>query len=105
MWWKKQLLKVKCNAASIWWMCIFGLLQHSTEPGAARKNINTIAGPFIAYGKTFYNCETDKTTWKWYIRATHFNPAKPHHLQRITGNVTGADTLDDTLWGQPICSQ
>ncbi|XP_052128315.1 uncharacterized protein LOC113205824 isoform X1 [Frankliniella occidentalis] len=65
------------------------------------KGINSMIGPYIAYGERFYMCEPDNRPlpWKWYLRATHFNPYKPKELQRITGNVSGATGLfDDGSW-------
>ncbi|XP_026284624.1 uncharacterized protein LOC113210729 isoform X2 [Frankliniella occidentalis] len=46
-------------------------------------------------------CESDNQPlpWRWYLRATHFNPLKPKELQRITGNVTATSgSFDNSDW-------
>ncbi|XP_026286009.1 uncharacterized protein LOC113211750 isoform X2 [Frankliniella occidentalis] len=69
------------------------------------KVINSVIGPYIAYGERFYMCEPDNRPlpWRWFLRATHFNPLKPKELQRVTGNVTATSgTLDDSGWVKVI---
>ncbi|XP_026273425.2 uncharacterized protein LOC113203124 isoform X2 [Frankliniella occidentalis] len=69
--------------------------------GIQGKAINSVIGPFIAYAERFYMCETDNQPllWRWFLRATHFNPLRPKELQRLTGNVTATGgLLDDSDW-------
>ncbi|XP_052128321.1 uncharacterized protein LOC113203124 isoform X1 [Frankliniella occidentalis] len=73
--------------------------------GIQGKAINSVIGPFIAYAERFYMCETDNQPllWRWFLRATHFNPLRPKELQRLTGNVTATGgLLDDSDWGPYI---
>ncbi|XP_052128318.1 uncharacterized protein LOC113205824 isoform X4 [Frankliniella occidentalis] len=69
------------------------------------KGINSMIGPYTAYGERFYMCEPDNRPlpWRWHFRATHFNPYKPKELQRLTGNVTTTiGTFDDNCWMKVI---
>ncbi|XP_026277358.2 uncharacterized protein LOC113205816 [Frankliniella occidentalis] len=48
-------------------------------------------------------CEPDDRPlpWRWFLRATHFNPYKPKELQRLTGNITVTNgTFDDNCSGE-----
>ena len=42
-------------------------------------------------------CPSDGTVQYW-LRSTHFNPARPYELQRVSGNVTFKRELDDNNW-------
>ncbi|XP_052128947.1 uncharacterized protein LOC127750689 [Frankliniella occidentalis] len=73
--------------------------------GIFSKGFNSLIGPYIAYGERFYNCQPNNRPlpWIWNLRATHFNPYKPKELQRVTGNVKGANgTIDDHCWSKVI---
>ncbi|XP_034238461.1 uncharacterized protein LOC117643598 [Thrips palmi] len=64
----------------------------------AGKAINSYAGKYIVYTDTFYMCDSENT-WYWNLKTTHWNPAKPSELQRISGwvNATGP-SLTDGSW-------
>ncbi|XP_026286185.1 uncharacterized protein LOC113211881 [Frankliniella occidentalis] len=50
-------------------------------------------------------CEPDNRPlpWRWWVRATHFNPLKPKALQRLTGNVTSTSGIfGDNEWAKTI---
>ncbi|XP_026287640.2 uncharacterized protein LOC113212972 [Frankliniella occidentalis] len=70
------------------------------QEGSHRKVINSLIGPYIAYGERFYMCEPNGSLlpWTWYLRGSHFNPYKPKVLQLMTGNVTGVVPFDDRGW-------
>ncbi|XP_052121249.1 uncharacterized protein LOC127749001 [Frankliniella occidentalis] len=74
------------------------LLAIMVKQGTLGKAINTLIGPYIAYGDRFFMCEPNLPS-KWYIRASHFNPQKPKELQVLTGNATFAIPYDDGCWG------
>ncbi|XP_034239136.1 uncharacterized protein LOC117644059 [Thrips palmi] len=64
----------------------------------AGKAINSYAGKYIVYTDTFYMCDAENT-WNWNLKTTHWNPAKPNELQRITGWLNGTlTTVTDANW-------
>ncbi|XP_026287608.1 uncharacterized protein LOC113212944 [Frankliniella occidentalis] len=80
------------------------LLALMCQEGIHGKGINSLMGPYVAYGERFYMCEANNTPlpWRWNLRASHFNPHKPKELQRLTGNLTGSTSLDDSCWAKVI---
>ncbi|XP_026283711.1 uncharacterized protein LOC113210098 isoform X3 [Frankliniella occidentalis] len=74
------------------------------QEGNPRKIINSVIGPYIAYGERFYMCEPNNRLLpcRWNIRASHFNPYKPKELQRLTGNVTSTVTVNDDCWAKVV---
>ncbi|XP_034238519.1 uncharacterized protein LOC117643634 isoform X1 [Thrips palmi] len=66
--------------------------------GKAGKAINSYAGKYIVYADTFYMCDSE-SLWDWNFRVSHWNPAKPNELQRLTGwfNAT-VHSLTDASW-------
>ncbi|XP_034238089.1 uncharacterized protein LOC117643354 [Thrips palmi] len=70
--------------------------------GTTRKAINSFAGKYIAYADRFYMCEEgDSLDWRWNLRHSHWNPAKPNELQRLTGWLNGSiNHVTDSSWAQ-----
>ncbi|XP_052125380.1 uncharacterized protein LOC113214178 isoform X2 [Frankliniella occidentalis] len=69
------------------------------------RYINSVMGPYTAYGERFYMCEPDNRPlpWRWFVRTTHFNPLRPNELQRMTGNVTSTSgIIDNSNWATTI---
>ncbi len=65
--------------------------------------MSMLQGPYIAYGRKFLQCEGDnivesKRIFEFHLHPSYFNPAKPHELQRLSGNVTLTAQADDSFW-------
>ncbi|KAJ1520324.1 hypothetical protein ONE63_004523 [Megalurothrips usitatus] len=53
-------------------------------------------GAYTAYTKAFSICDIGTpTTYRWYVRVSHFNPARPKELQRVTGNLSFPTPFSD----------
>ncbi|XP_034245818.1 uncharacterized protein LOC117647935 [Thrips palmi] len=63
------------------------------------KNINTYAGPFIAYVHSATMCPSDRTI-SHFVRFSHFNPVRPFDLQKMWGNVTFNLNFTDNFWSR-----
>ncbi|XP_026289006.2 uncharacterized protein LOC113213990 [Frankliniella occidentalis] len=73
--------------------------------GIHGKVLNNFMGPFIAYTERFSLCESNNQPlpWRWHLRGTHFNPAKPRESQLLTGNITGEKyPLDNKSWAKVV---
>ncbi|XP_034250749.1 uncharacterized protein LOC117651101 [Thrips palmi] len=71
----------------------FILLAGSLIAGAA-KQYNSFAGPWIAYTEKYFTCN-ENYHWTWSLKSTHFNPARPLDLQRLTGWVNATTPMTD----------
>ncbi|XP_034239148.1 uncharacterized protein LOC117644072 [Thrips palmi] len=60
----------------------------------AVKQLNSFAGPWIAYADKYYMCEGDYH-WSWSLKPTHFNPARPLDVQRLTGWANATTPMTD----------
>ncbi|XP_034241720.1 uncharacterized protein LOC117645547 [Thrips palmi] len=75
------------------WALMILAPQHSVEG----KRINTFAGPFIAFARSFGRCDSQET-YTLDLRPSHFNPFKPFDLQTVSGNLSFKKELDDNVW-------
>ncbi|XP_034241228.1 uncharacterized protein LOC117645270 [Thrips palmi] len=57
------------------------------------RQINTLAGPYIAYGNRWDTCPSENVELP--VRLGHFNPLRPYDPQTLSGEVTYKEDFGD----------
>ncbi|XP_034237549.1 uncharacterized protein LOC117643017 [Thrips palmi] len=72
----------------VWALALLLAFDH-----AQSKQINSFAGPFIAYGYRADHCPSEIVSFS--LRVTHFNPQRPYDPQFLSGELTFQEDYGD----------